>query len=337
MATPVVRAIDVGYGNTKFTTGRSTAHGLQCALFRSLAAQASRHSLAGSVLARRDTVIVEVRGTKFEVGPDVELAMGLQHARPLHDDYVASDDYLALNLGALSYIGEPAIDHLVVGLPVNLWATRRDQVRELLTGIHTVAESREVLVRHVNVVAQPIGGFIEYSAMTGQTDHVADKHFLIVDPGYFTLDWLATRGFRPNDSCSSSVDNSGMHAILRAIAAGISAELGRRYDDLEAIDRGLQDGQVFINGKPWSLARFFPEAERVVDLGINAMVSAVGGLQSFHEILLVGGGACFYAPALKRHFPDRPIRELGNPVFANVRGFHRAGERTARLGSERAA
>ena len=83
---PVVRAIDVGYGNTKFTT-LVTGSDIQCGLFPSLAPQASTGpDLAAGLMQRRNTVVVEVEGVKYEVGKDARLAQDASHGRVLDPD-----------------------------------------------------------------------------------------------------------------------------------------------------------------------------------------------------------------------------------------------------------
>ena len=65
---PVVRAIDVGYGNTKYLS-LVTSNDIQCGIFPSLAPQASSGpDLAAGLMQRRNTVVVEVDGVKYEVG-----------------------------------------------------------------------------------------------------------------------------------------------------------------------------------------------------------------------------------------------------------------------------
>jgi len=56
-----VRAIDVGFGNTKFVLNPA-ASGIQCSLFPSLAPLATNDDLTGGVLQKRNTVVVEVNG-----------------------------------------------------------------------------------------------------------------------------------------------------------------------------------------------------------------------------------------------------------------------------------
>lgn len=63
MTQSIVRAIDVGYGNTKFVQFYAQGGEVACSLFPSIAPQAgSGPDLTGGVFQRRNTVQIEVNG-----------------------------------------------------------------------------------------------------------------------------------------------------------------------------------------------------------------------------------------------------------------------------------
>ena len=69
MSKKVVRALDLGWGYSKFTI----QNGEDGVTYGSIPSLAPRHTgidLSGSLLGRRDTVVVKVQGTPYEVGPD---------------------------------------------------------------------------------------------------------------------------------------------------------------------------------------------------------------------------------------------------------------------------
>ncbi len=91
---PVVRAIDVGYGNTKYSS-LITGGDIQCGMFPSLAPQASSGpDLASGLMQRRNTVVVEVDGVNYEVGKDARLAQDSTHGRVLDPDYSMSNAHM---------------------------------------------------------------------------------------------------------------------------------------------------------------------------------------------------------------------------------------------------
>ncbi len=157
---PVVRAIDVGYGNTKFTT-LVTGSDIQCGLFPSLAPQASTGpDLAAGLMQRRNTVVVEVEGVKYEVGKDARLAQDASHGRVLDPDYSMTAAHMALIRGAFYYMGQSKIDLLVLGLPVNTFEKYNQQLAErvignALAGAWVAVDHREATLLDLGVLDPP--------------------------------------------------------------------------------------------------------------------------------------------------------------------------------------
>jgi len=321
LTAPVIRALDLGYGNTKFVT-RSDAGGVLCRMFPSLAPMASATDIASGVLPKRDTVIIPVGEHRYEVGPDSILVQGRRTL--LHSDYTQTEGYRALCVGALHYMAEPIIDMLVVGLPVSLHQLRSGTLIKALKGRHEVADGRAVEVRQVWVLPQPLGGF--FSLLAESRDRaLASQTNLIIDPGFMTTDWMVGVGPKPVDHRSGS-HPVGMSAILRAAAQSLSTELGEHYDNLDALDRGIREGIFRVHGTPIDVSRHFDAARPQILEAIDAMLSSVGGLADIDNIILVGGGARVFLPLLQARFPSREFRTVEEPVFANVRGFQLAGE-----------
>lgn len=101
---PVVRAIDVGYGNTKFTS-LETSSDIQCGVFPSLAPQASvGPDLAAGLMQRRNTVLVEVGGAEFF--KDVLAAKFPQH------EIITTSDPVFANVRGFQRAGQQFADHL---------------------------------------------------------------------------------------------------------------------------------------------------------------------------------------------------------------------------------
>lgn len=74
--TTVIRAIDVGFGNTKFSWSLSLGGEVQCKVFPSIAPLAAAFDISGGVIGRRDTTVVLVDGNAYEIRPDVAKALG---------------------------------------------------------------------------------------------------------------------------------------------------------------------------------------------------------------------------------------------------------------------
>jgi plasmid segregation protein ParM len=329
---PIVRAIDVGYGNVKFVNARS-ATVTECSIFPALSPKAAGGDLAGELLARRNTWLVHVGGQAYEVGPDVALAQGAsQSGRMLHEDYCLSEQYRALVFGALHAMAVRELDLLVLGLPVNTHGTHKIRLAEAYTGTHEIAPGRKVLVRRVLVLAQPLGGFFDYAVSNGLLASMSRERNLVLDPGYETLDGLATEGTYTLDARSGAIPHGGMGEVLRAVAEQMAADAGcqpKALGSLTRIDAALRDGTPLkVFGKP--LARPMSEYVKIAQDRardpLMQLLQIVGDTGDIDNVVLVGGGTHIYGPLLASALSRNVVSTVKDPVFANARGFQIAGE-----------
>ena len=88
----------------------------------------------GSGVASTDRIEVQVGNERYFVGPEATFGGGV---RALHEDYIATPDYEALLTGAWSYMFKetgllyPAVDVLVLGLPVSRFASARRRLADI--------------------------------------------------------------------------------------------------------------------------------------------------------------------------------------------------------------
>ena len=97
----VVRAVDVGFGNTKFVSNVAGSD-IRCACFPSVAYPTMREPSGQPGYERRKTVAIPINGLFYEVGPEVELAADTFRATQMHDRYTETPEYMALLRGALA-------------------------------------------------------------------------------------------------------------------------------------------------------------------------------------------------------------------------------------------
>jgi len=329
---PIVRAVDVGRGNTKFISGIKNGE-LRCDMFPSQAHPSEAGLEAEAWGARRKTVGIPAGGLVYEVGPDVHLAADVFNANVLqHDRYCDTPEYLALLLGALHYMQLERIDLLVVGLPVATYKLKSlvTALERRLTGEHELAKGRRVQVVRAKAIAQPAGALMHYGLTHGKVAQLRKERSLIVDPGRRTFDWLVTQGMQQIDKRSHSVPR-GMHDVLHTMIEGISRSTGSHYRDYEAVDAALRTGKKpVVFQKEYDLARHLPLARKIPEQAVAEMMHYVGDASDIRNIILVGGGAFFYRAALKAAFPNHAIHELKDPINANVKGFQQAGMELAR-------
>lgn len=326
---PIVRAIDVGYGNTKYTFAGGNGTAIRCGMFPSSTCWSASDPGANVLGERRNTIVVQVDGIWHELGPDVGAARGRFRATNLHDGYVDAPEYKALVKGALYLSGADAIDVLVLGLPVRLYAAKRAALERAWTGVHETARGKRVGVQHVRVFAQPQGALACYATSVGRDSVMKRELNLVVDPGARTFDWLLSRGMTLLQGQSSSTER-GMFDIVGAIADEISSEIGERYEDHDAIDQALRTRRpLVLYQKPLELKRFAKIADKVAQEAVSRMLEHLRDVASIQNVVLVGGGAELFRKAVKAAFPKHRITDLDEPIHANVRGFQIAGEQLA--------
>ena len=324
----IVRAVDVGSGNTKFVTGVTGAD-IRCASFPSIAYPSSGETPHWPASERRKTVCIPVGPLFYEVGPDVGLAADTFRAKQLHDEYTESPEYTALLRGALSMMKVPHIDLLIVGLPVALFSLKKSALEKAMVGEHQVGGGKSVTVAKAMAIAQPQGALVRYAAEHKKMATIGNEQSLVIDPGSRTFDWLVTRGMRLVQKQSHSI-NRGMSDVLRLLAAEISKDIGSQYRDYDAIDLALRTGKApVIFQKPYDISRHLPLAESVAQQAVSTMRQWIETPESLQNIILVGGGAFLFKRSVKAAFPKHRIHEVKEPMFANVRGFQVAGQNYA--------
>jgi plasmid segregation protein ParM len=322
---PVVRALDIGFGHTKFVSGMDRGD-VRCAHFPSVAYPTESDETADPMGGRRKTVGIPIDGLIYEVGPDVHLAADIFNAKQMHERYSETAEYLALLRGALYYMKVERIDLLVVGLPVAAFKARKRAVLErLVLGRHDVGRGKSVRVERARVVPQPQGALMHYGHVHNRVAEVRKERSLIIDPGARTFDWLVTQGMQLMEKKSHSV-NRGMFDVLQAIASGISKATGTQFREYDLIDTALRGGKnPVIFQQEYDLAKHLPLARKIAEQAVGEMLHYVGDASDIKNIILVGGGAFFFKKAIKEAFPKHRIHELKDALYANVKGFQLAG------------
>jgi plasmid segregation protein ParM len=323
----VVRAIDVGFGNTKFVSGvgRGLVIDIRCASFPSRAYPSSRDPSKALGSEGRKTFAIPIDGLYYEVGPDVMLAADAFRATEIHGDYIETPQYLALARGALRMMRVDSVDLLVVGLPVAAFAAKKAALEKLMTGRHDVGGGKTVVVHKALAMAQPNGALIDYATQHGRVEAMEHEQSLVIDPGSRTFDWLVARGMKLAHKQSYSVDR-GVSNILQLIADDIAQEIGQPYTNLDGIDWALRTGKsLTVYQRHYNPARMRPMVEIIARDAVAAMMRRIGGAFNVQHVILAGGGAFLYKRAVKQAFNTHQILEVKEPMFANVRGYQVAG------------
>lgn len=324
----IVRAIDLGFGYTKYSTLEEDQ--IVYKSFPSVAPRASKIEDSDlAMINERDTIVVKVDGTDYEVGPDSLLLETSDSTRTLNDQYIHTAQYKALTYGALAYMNEATIDLLIVGLPVSTYSQGHEALKKSLIGEHKISDKFTCNVKNVLVVYQPLGG-LNYCMSLAKTDTFKDKDLkdsmnLIIDPGFLTFDFLLANGNKIIEK-KSNAHTGGVSRILSAIAESISAKIGKKYDNQAAIDKALKKKKIRISGKEEDLIDHIKNTKSVIESPITYMRNIVGDGSDIDNIILLGGGAHIFEKTLRENFKDHDIICVDDPSFANVKGYQIIGE-----------
>lgn len=324
----IVRSIDVGYGNTKFCYGREKDQPARCDHFPSIATLSLGKDFGGGVMVKRDLVEVCADGSRYLVGKDVADTLSAQDdtGRILGRDYTETPQHLALFRGALAYMREPQIDLLVTGLPVNFFKQHKDRMIARLSGVHEGGDGGKIQIKSLWVIPQPIGGFVDYTLSNNRFSELSDSKCLVVDVGFFTVDWLVCHGLKLQDERSGSTPG-GMSQILGRLAHLVSEDRGEPFENINLLDAGVRNGfRMRLYGKSYDFGHLLQKVEPQISRTVRVVMSSVGSLQDIDIVVLVGGGALCYADSLRAVCGDIEMVVPDDGIHANVRGFYLAGE-----------
>lgn len=321
-------AIDVGYGNTK--TAWAMGSDIATNMFPSLAplaANGSLNSFGGGVFKGRNVLTVEVDGARYEVGPDVSISGAHVHTgRSLSEDFAATPGYAALLAGALHYAGAREVDRLVLGLPVHNTQKYAAHLKDRFAGTHDFGWG-DIHVGSVLPLPQPLGTLIHYIQQSGK-QYDPDNAYLVIDVGYFTTDWVVARGYTVDDTRSGGVPG-GAARVYQQVASLITADRGQPDAGIERIDKAIRESKHLVYfGEDLDLSPYLSEAMALTQQPVKEVQTRVGRTDDLRAIILTGGGAQLYAPAIRAAFPLNPIHMMESPCFANVRGFYTIGAAT---------
>ena len=339
MSQRVVRAGDFGFGRVKLTisgTGEGRTIGLSS--FPSVTSILTRRPVAnGGGVEQADVFHVPMgSGITYVCGKDVEATIDSRSSRTLDPAFPMSDSYLALARAAMAYMNASHIHTLVVGLPNTTLNTYRDSVVQRFTGKHTVYRPTgshpegcpiTIQVDSVVCIAQPVGGYLDFAGSLTDQSQLANRQNLLIDVGYFTLDWVVARGMRVIDARSGAVEG-GMSYCLSGMLEVVEGMLNKTINHPELIDSALCAGRdPEFYGKQIGMESLRPTGNARAESLLRKLVDKVGDAADISQVILSGGGAYFFKEVVQAKFPDHSVLVSPNAAFANVRGFQRFGEK----------
>lgn len=317
-----VLGLDIGYSNMKVVSGAVEERPMDIRIFPVGAGPAELMSVdvRGEISAG---IRVMVDGKEFIAGVEPEQLANWKRA--LHDDYTASPSYRALFHAALLETGRAYIDQLVTGLPVSHFQDHKykDRLKQRLSGVHTVADGRAVRVGEVHVIPQPVGSYLDVAVCSGREEEFADSEILVIDPGFFSVDWIYLSGTEIRHEWSGSSTMATSRLLEEA-----SDLVYRQYDfriSPEKIERLIRAGRrrVPVPKQDVMIEDLLHQAsEKVGPQVMNHLQASMRTKQNdITVVVLAGGGARYYEAAVREIFSRAEVLIPDDPVSANARGF----------------
>ena len=317
-----VVGMDIGYSNLKVVSGSVDGPPMNVSIFPVGAAPIEQ--MSGNVHGEiAGGLRVWVDGKPYIAGVEPERLANWERA--LHEDYPSSSEYRALFHAALLQTGRASIDRLVTGLPVSHFQDDRVKARlqSRLTGIHEVAPGHAVRVAEVTVVPQPVGSYLDAATSAGREEDICDAEILVIDPGFFSVDWIYLSGTDIRHEWSGSSTLATSH-LLEETSRYIHREYEYRLSP-KKIERAVREGKTSLavgSHKIQIADAIRGAAEKVGPMVMNQLQASMRNKQNdIGMVILSGGGAEFYRRAVEEIFPRAEILVPAEPVTANAKGF----------------
>jgi len=310
----VTRAIDVGYGQTKFTYDVNENGQAEFRSFASIVKKAAGNNQ--SLIKGNHNIVIKVKDAFYEVGESV---VDDHNVGILSEGFSKSNEYQALVLGAISMMRPvKIIDTLVLGLPVQFINTKSEALIKLFVGKHTLNNNKTVLIKNVEVIAQPLGGY--YAWAENKSDEDVKLRTLIIDPGFYTFDYIVVKNGADLTHLNGSFPG-GLSLLLEFVAKQISNKYQIDYTNLRSIEEGIMSGTFRLYGKVVDLKPLLKPFQKETVNIIQKIVNQLEDGRDIDNIVLVGGGSRMFFGAINSIFKKHSLTLLDEPMYANVRGY----------------
>ncbi len=333
---PNFRALDLGFGFTKFSKGEYLDDGsLEVGAFPSYAAAADDSAIGAGVISDLSLVHVSVDDERFAVGEDVRRAADGVGRQMLELTFFTSRQYIALARGAMAFMNIPdhgTIDSLVLGLPLNVFRDKSivKHVETKLQGTHLVPDitktrgiNRQINIKSIKVIPQVIGSLVAMSRDAGLMKQIKEQQNLTIDVGYGTLLWLVSDGFASVPARSNG-NMGGVSNLLQKVIRSIDPSAVSSINILDRLDKALLENKptILINGNEVVIDKYRGQIASAARENLTELIRSIGHMADIDNVFLTGGGAHLYRDEIAAAFPKRQINFAAEGSrFTNVRGF----------------
>lgn len=317
-----ILAVDIGYSNLKMCIGNINSEPT-ASIYPAGAAPVEHLSNVILPGSQGKGVSVTVGDRKFKAG--IQQGSAGEWARVLEQNYSKTDDYKALYYASLLYAERDEIDLVVTGLPTYQCSDKErvDEIKAMMIGEHQITPERKVTVKKVEVFAQPVGAFMDLHSSSNNKELLEKGKVLVVDPGFFSVDWvLINQGAIEMTSSSSS--KKAVSVILSEATPLIEEDFGA-CPQIEELEKAVRDGsyEILVLGKKVDINKYLEKASiKTASIVVREIRNNLRRVDTQPDvILLAGGGAQLYESSIREEFGDGEIIIPNDSVFSNVRGY----------------
>lgn len=250
---------------------------------------------------------------------DAVRAIGGEAENTLSDTWAESEGWLVLLYSALAELNVSGEIHIATGLPQAVYKQQKTGLVDRLVGVHRFTVNgvdRSVTILSAHVVPQATAALM-YQA-TQDANMAGDAG--CIDIGTYTT------GLAVIDMDTQSLierRSTGRQLGVATLLSGLESYLNRRYNlqlDGPRLMGALQHQQVRYRGEVIDLSGVIAniaiqEAKPMLDFIQDVWA---GGADL--DVFLAGGGADYYAPAVRSVVPHAQV--IPEPQWAVARGLH---------------
>jgi plasmid segregation protein ParM len=281
-----------------------------------------------------DVVTVEVNGHYFTAGRDSSRIPATQAGASWNGTAPNQTGYLALLRTAFWYIKAPAIELLVVGLPINALDRHQKTLTHQLAGRHCIPDfsdpnsdcrrsTNQIEVRRALVMPQAV---VALFAAAIENPLVKASRTLVLDFSYYTLDILCATDMLPIWGQQGSIPG-GVSGFIATLAASLSANETRNNRAPEPIDplettHDLSHSPIRPSAWAHNIKPHIQFSQSLLNHYIDQAIAMVPGMVDMQLAVLTGSGADLLAPLLQAKLPGlSQIITPQNPQRAIARGM----------------
>lgn len=235
------------------------------------------------------------------------------------DDWAGSSGWYALLYAALARLGiYSGKIYFVTGVPQKTWSVAlRDSMVEALVGRHTaVVDDRtldiEILPARSMIIPQAYAGMAWLVDNDRRLIEVMDAGGMIggIDVGTYTSGYVLLDEGRLEDKCSGGVHDIGVWQLARTMIRLLDRDYNFRPSVHKVMSYLLRPTKAFIANETRDITPLIHEAAReVVSPLLEVLSSSWQDRLRGLEIVVYGGGAKFFIPAIKEAFPNARLAE----------------------------